>query len=59
MTDEINEIELKMKFRDFFGEDMIKHLDEESTAKMNLAELLWVGFAHGYKACEEDNKNEE
>ena len=31
-----------------YGVDYLKFLNKRSTAKMNLVELLWMGFAHGY-----------
>lgn len=51
----MTEEELKVEFEETFGSAYLKYLAGKSTDK-DLVEILWMGFAHGYKKGEKNAK---
>jgi len=51
-----NEQEIRNAFNEEFSHEYLSLLDNQSTARNSLIELLWMGFAHGYRKAKENDE---
>jgi len=52
------EEEARQAFKEEFSQAYLAHIDKDSTAKVSITEVLWMGFAHGYMKARHELDNE-